>query len=552
MKSLLSISEKYAHNQKTKEAVLKKLFLSSLLIISFSLRALPFESQNISISGPSVHIKSAVKRVYKSKGNVVDMAVAAALVLSVVTPFYVSLGAGGFALVDMGDSVTALDFREMAPKSFHPDYYKDKSSVRGGSAVGVPGFTAGLWNLHQKYGKLAWRLLFKEAIELAEKGHPVGTEWARITKEMSILEYGMAQFFKRGDPYQAGDLFKQKKLAKALKLVRNKNVKGFYTGKVAQDVVDSVNNYGGSMTLEDLKNYKVRWLKPIEKDFMHYTVYSMPPPSSGGIVIASALDLIHQKQLSKQKLLSVNEIHLLSEIMSRAFRARSLIADPDFYSVPFDQILSVEYLKKMNDSISIKKAANLDPLKETTHFVVMDKEGRTVTMTLTLNLRYGSKVVTPKYGIVLNNQMDDFTTKPNQPNSFGLIQGQSNKVEPGKRPLSSTSPTIVKDGNKTILALGGSGGPRIISGVLQVLYRSLVNGLDIDQAIQFPRVHHQFLPRKTYVEKNRFSPDVLLMLSKRKHQIEETGHIGKIYGVQRDKILSSAFDHRGDGTAWGF
>ncbi len=497
-------------------------------------------------------MKDAVERIYKSKGNVVDMAVASALVLAVVTPFYVSLGAGGFALVDMGDDITALDFREMAPKAFHPDYYKDKSSVKGGSAVGVPGFVAGLWNLHQKYGKLSWRLLFKEAIELAEKGHPVGTEWAQITKGISILDYGMAQFFKRGDPYRVGDLFKQEKLAKALKLVQDKNIKGFYQGKVAEDLVHSVKNYGGSITFEDLKNYKVRWLKPIEKDFMHYTVYSMPPPSSGGIVIASALDLIHQKNLSKQKLLSVNELHLLSEIMSRAFRSRSLIADPDFYTTPTDKILSVEYLKKMNDSISIKKVKNLEPLKETTHFVIMDKDGKTVTMTLTLNLRYGSKVVTPNYGIVLNNQMDDFTTKPNQPNSFGLIQGQSNKVEAGKRPLSSTSPTVVKDGRKTIMALGGSGGPRIISGVLQVLYRSLVNGLDIDQAIQFPRIHHQFLPRKTYVEKNRFSPDLLLMLSKKKHQIEEAQYMGKIYGIRRNEVLSSAFDHRGDGVAWGF
>ena len=530
---------------------MKKLFFI-FFFIPFAITALPFESQNISISGPSVHMKDTVERIYKSKGNVVDMAVASALTLAVVTPFYVSLGAGGFALVDMGDSVEALDFREKAPASFHPDYYKDKSSVKGGSAVGVPGFVAGLWSLHQKYGKLSWRLLFKEAIKLAEKGYPVGAEWAQITQGISILDYGMAQFFKKGDPYKSGDIFKQKKLVKALKLVRDKNIKGFYQGRVAQDVVQSVNNYGGSMSLEDLKNYKVRWLKPIEKDFMYYTVYGMPPPSSGGIVLASALDLIHQKKLSKQKLLSVNEIHLLSEIMSRAFRSRSLIADPDFYGVPFDQILSVQYLKEMSGSISVKKVKNLKPLKETTHLVVMDKEGRTVTMTLTLNLRYGSKVVTPQYGIVLNNQMDDFTTKLNQPNSFGLIQGQGNKVEAGKRPLSSMSPTLIKDGNKTVMALGGSGGPRIISGVLQVLYRSLVNNLNIDQAIQFPRIHHQFLPRKTYVEKNRFSPDVLQMLSRKKHQIEEAKYVGKIYGIQRDEVLSSAFDHRGDGVAWGF
>ena len=266
---------------------------------------------------------------------------------------------------------------------------------------------------------------------------------------------------------------------------------------------------------------------------MGYTVYSMPPPSSGGIVLAGALDLIVQKQLFKEKLLSLNELHLLSEIMSRAFRARSLIADPDFHQTPYDQILSKSYLKKMRDSISKKSVRDLEPFKETTHLAVMDKEGRSVTMTLTLNLNYGSKVVTPRYGIVLNNQLDDFTTRPNQPNSFGLIQGKGNQVQGGKRPLSSMSPTLVKQQGQTVMALGASGGPRIISSVLQVLYRTLVNGLNIDQAVQFPRIHHQFLPRKTFVEKNRFSPNLLKMMSAKKHNIEEAERMGKVYGIHR-------------------
>ena len=518
------------------------------------LKALPFESRNISVSGPSPYLKPTVERIYKLGGNVVDIAVASAFTLTVVTPFYVSLGAGGFLLADLGEkNILALDFRETAPKELRPDYYKDKSSLQGGTAVGVPGFTAGMWSFHKKYGKLPWRLLFKEAIRLAEKGHIIHTEWASITKKVQILSYGMDMFFNQGKPYKVGETFKQKKVAKALKIIRDKNIKGFYKGKIAKSIVQQVKISGGSMTLDDLKNYQVRWLEPIKKDFMGYTVYSMPPPSSGGLVLSSALDLIAKKNLQDKKPLSSMELHLLSEIMSRSFRIRTLIADPDFHSVPEDKILSKDYLKKMARSISIKKTKNLEPLKETTHLVVMNNKGHTVSMTLTLNLNYGSKVVDSKYGIVLNNQMDDFTTKINQPNAFGLIQGEGNKVEGGKRPLSSMSPTIVKKNDQTILALGASGGPKIISAVLQTLYRTLVNKLNIDQAIQFPRIHHQFLPRKTYLEKNRFSPDLLKILSKKNHNIEEVKHLGKVYGIHKgeDEILRSAFDSRGDGAAWG-
>ena len=206
----------------------------------------------------------------------------------------------------------------------------------------------------------------------------------------------------------------------------------------------------------------------------------------------------------------------------------------------------------MGSSISPTKVQNLDPIKETTHLAVMDKNGNSVSMTLTLNLAYGSKTVSSGYGIVLNNQMDDFTTRLKEPNSFGLIQGQGNKVESLKRPLSSMSPTLVRQNGKTILAVGGSGGPRIITGVLQVLYRTLVNEFDIDRSIQYPRVHHQFLPRKTYIEKDRLSPEVLSALSRKGHKIEDVPYLGKTYGIFRDSSrLKSAYDHRGDGLAWG-
>ena len=519
-----------------------------------SLLALPFESKNFSVTGPSPYLQQTVKKIYKKGGNVVDMAVAGAFTLSVTTPFYVSLGAGGFALVDMGKGVQALDFREKAPQSVHAEYYTDKSSILGGSAVGVPGFVYGLWALHQKYGKIPWKELAEPAIFLAEKGYLVGGEWAQITKNITALDYGMEIFFKKDrKPYLPGEIIKQKKLAGALKKIRRNNIKAFYEGKTAQDIVSAVSKSGGSMTKEDLKNYRPRWLKPQQKNFMGHEVYVMPPPSSGSLVIFSALDLVLNKNLIQYPLLSVNELHLFSEIMSRSFRLRNLTGDPDFYKTSFEKLLSPDSIKKAGDSISIKRVENIEPIKETTHLAVMDRQGRAVTMTLTLNLQYGSKVVTPRYGIVLNNQMDDFTTITGKPNAFGLIQGRSNLVEPGKRPLSSMSPTLVRKNGNTVMVLGASGGPRIISGVLQTLYRVLAQRMDIDKAIQLPRVHHQFLPRVTYVEENRLSPDVLKMLSDKKHIIKEVKNLGKVYGIKREEnsILKAAFDSRGDGIAWG-
>ena len=250
-----------------------------LLFLPYFLQALPFESREFAVTGPSIYLQETAKRIHSKGGNVVDMAVAGAFTLAVVTPFYVSLGAGGFALVDMGDEVQALDFREMAPQKMHKDYYissadkKGKSSVLGGSAVGVPGFTMGMWELHKKYGKLPWKVLFKEAVRLSEKGYRVGTEWVKITKSISHLDYGMSAFFHKNRPYQAGELFKQKKLTSALRKVRDKNVKGFYEGRVAKDVVKAVVQYGGDMTLEDLKKYKTRWLKPVQKRI--YGLYSL-------------------------------------------------------------------------------------------------------------------------------------------------------------------------------------------------------------------------------------------------------------------------------------
>jgi gamma-glutamyltranspeptidase / glutathione hydrolase len=524
----------------------------------------PFEAQKFIASAPSPYAVETGKKIYRSGGNVVDAAVAMGLTLSVTTPYYAALGGGGFALIKSGAAdVTAIDFRETAPASTSPDFFKDKSSEDGGPAVGVPGFPAGLWALHKKFGKLPWKKLFDDAIKLADGGFQISGEWARVTSknQKRFDRNGMKYLFHKDESLKPGEILKQPQLGKALRLFRDQGEKGFYSGSVAADISTTVTKSGGVITTKDLKDYRVRWLQPLTGQLKGHTVYMMPPPSSSGIVTKTAIGIMEKSELEKQKFLSVNELHLMGEILARAFRGRALLGDPDFHKNPIHQLVAPEYIAEMTKTLSTDKATTLRPLtetdipesSETTHFSVLDNEGNAVALTVTLNGNYGSGLVSEKYGIALNNEMDDFTTKPGTPNQFGLIQGEGNKVEPGKRPLSSMSPTLVAKDGKVMMAIGAPGGPRIISAVLQVLYRSLVNGLDIDAAVQAPRVHHQVLPNVLYVDSSRFSPDVLEALRKKGHTVEESW-LAKVFAVRRNTSgwLEGAHDSRGEGATGGF
>ncbi len=529
--------------------------------------AISTEGSKMMISGPSPYAIRIGRDIAKRGGNVVDVAVGVGLTLAVTSPYYAALGGGGFALIKLGKEVEVLDFREVAPGLTGKDFYLEKAkdaSLKGGTAVGVPGFPAGLWALHQKYGKLKWSQLFPAPMRLARGGFDVSGEWAQKTSSTKdkFDAGGKKHFFKAdGTSYKPGETLKQPELYRALALFQKQNLRGFYSGPVADDLVAAVKASGGVLSHEDLKNYKVRWLKPLEVEFNKHKIYLMPPPSSGGLVLATALTLSEKMKLSETPPLSTNELHLMSEILSRSFRGRALLGDPDFAKNPIEFLLSEKYLTELAQSIDRKKAKSLSPLNEkkfvekpeTTHYSILDKDGNAVSLTVTLNENYGSGVVSPRYGIALNNEMDDFTTRPNEPNTYGLIQGQANLVEPGKRPLSSMSPTLVEKDGKIIMALGAPGGPRIITGVYHALYRSLISGWDMDQAIQAPRVHHQFLPNKVYVDKDRFSPEIIEGLKKRGHDVE-TGWQGKVYGVRLNAngILEAAFDSRGEGAAGGY
>lgn len=523
------------------------------------------------VTGPSELALKAALRVGREGGNPADVAVAYGLTLAVTHPYFGSLGGGGLALVNMDGKPVALDFREMAPAKTHPNYYlKDRpgknTSITGGAAVGIPGFPMGLWELHQKYGSMKWSRLFKEALHYSKKGFPASSEWYRVTKKEKVRfwEPGKKHLLKNDTVPLPGDLVVQKGLYSALKLLQKKGPKGFYEGNVAEDIVSSVTRSKGDISLEDLKNYKVYWRKPLHTKFEGKDIYLMPPPSSGGTVIKTALELVKKQNLKKYKLLSLNELHLLGEIMALSFRGRSLLGDPEQHKNPLDYIFSENYLNSLNKNISLWKTSKMKPLlgknipkesNQTTHFIVMNKEGQAVSLTVTLNGNYGSGVISEKYGIALNNEMDDFATRPGKPNMFGLIQGKGNEVNAGKRPLSSMSPTLVLDKNKkTVVALGAPGGPRIINGVFQSLYRTLVSGLNMEQAIYTPRLHHQFLPRTLFYEENRFSPYVLKGLKKRGHKLKTIHGVSVSYGVKvnSEGLLEGANDYRGEGSTGGF
>ena len=540
------------------------------LVYSGSLLAVPAEGTRIMISAPTQYAVDAGKAVSAKGGNLIDVAVAVGLTLAVTNPSNATLGGGGFALINMGQGVEVLDFREMAPGATSPDFYMKRekgASWTGGAAVGVPGVAAGYWAMHQRYGELPWAELFDTALQLAEQGVQVSGTMHRYAETQidRLNAAGENHFFKApGQPYAPGEFLRQPALGRVLEMLRDQGPDGFYRGAVAKDIANTVQAEDGVITESDLANYQVRWLEPLVTEYRGHKLYTMPPPSSGGAVIKSAFELFDRVAIDQYLPLSTDEIHVMAEVLNRSFRGRALLGDPDYHDNPFDEILSSQYLDKMAGSIVLEKSVQLKPLQdkqpddsnETTQFSILDAFGNAISLTITLNGSYGSGVVSKKYGIVLNNEMDDFTSRPNEPNTFGLIQGFGNRVQPGKRPLSSMSPTLIERDGKIVMTVGAAGGPRIISSVIQTIYRALVTGLDIDRAVQFPRVHHQFLPNKLYMDEFKFSPAVILGLRQRGHETveQQPGYLGLVMAVRlNDKnYLEAAFDNRSEGAVGGF
>jgi len=521
--------------------------------------------------------------ILKKGGNAVDAAIAVGLALAVVYPEAGNLGGGGFMLMRMNTGETrSIDYREMAPRAATRDVFVDRegklikgegSSTIGYRASGVPGTLAGFDLAFSKYGsgKIKWADLVEPARQLAANGYPLSYRLAELFKSykrnLSKYEESKRIFLNGGKFYGEGDIFRQPDLAQTLQRIESQGAREFYTGKTAQLIAADMKAHDGLITLDDLRSYQPRERTPLRGSYRGYEIITMPPPSSGGIVMLQVLNMLEGYDLRSMQYNSAAKYHVLTESMRRAFADRAeFMGDPDFAEVPVSTLTDKSYAAKRRSTIDKLKASPSSSIghgeivgkepTETTHFTVVDGEGNVVTNTYTINDLYGSAVTAKGTGVLLNDEMDDFAAQPGKPNMFGLIQGEKNAVQGGKRPLSSMTPTIVlkKDGSLWF-ALGARGGPRIITAVLQSVINVIDHDMDIQQAIDAPRVHHQWYPDEIVFEPFGMSPDTINILSGYGHKFaEKPSYIASATGIMigKDGVRLGAIDSRSDGAAIGY
>lgn len=521
--------------------------------------------------------------ILKKGGNAVDAAIAVGLALAVVYPEAGNIGGGGFMLIRKKDgSAFAVDYREMAPAAAHRDIFIDKdgklirgegSSTIGYRASGVPGTLAGFDLAFKKHGsgKVKWRDLVEPARRLAQDGYILSNRLANLLiaykNQLSKYPESSRVFLNNGNYFKEGDLFKQADLAQTLVRVRDQGAQEFYTGKTAQLIAADMKANGGLITLEDLKNYKAKERTPLRGTYRGHEILTMPPPSSGGIVMLQVLNMLESYDIKAMGYNSAAKYHLLAESMRRSFADRAeFMADPDFADVPVDELIDKKYAEKRRGTIDLTKASSSSEIghgavggtegSETTHFTVVDAEGNVVSNTYTINDLYGSQVTIKGTGVLFNDEMDDFAAQPGKANMFGLIQGERNAVQPMKRPLSSMTPTIVMRKNGTPwFALGARGGPRIITAVLQSVINVIDHDMNIQQAIDAPRVHQQWFPDEILYEPYGMSPDTLKVLQSYGHKFApRPGNIASATGIMiaEDGVRLGAIDSRSDGAAIGY
>lgn len=478
--------------------------------------------------------------VLKDGGNAVDAAVAVGYALAVVYPAAGNLGGGGFMTIQLADGrKTFLDFREKAPLAATANMYLDKDGnvVKGAStvghlAVGVPGTVAGLEAAREKYGTMKREPLLAPAIRLAHDGFTldqgdVDLLWT-ATDAFKQDPATAAIFLNRGEPFQPGQKLVQKDLAATLKAVSDRGPDGFYKGAVGAAIVASSQAGKGILTQADLDQYRPRELAPIECDYRGFHVVSAPPPSSGGVVICEVLNVLEGYPLKDWGFRSAQAVHVQIEAMRHAYVDRnSYLGDPDFVKNPLDRLLSKDYAAKLRAAIDPAKAGDSRAIKpgvpphegsNTTHYSIVDRWGNAVSVTYTLNDWFGAKVTAAKTGVLLNNEMDDFTVKVGVPNLYGLVQGEANAIAPGKRPLSSMSPTIVTKDGQPVMVVGTPGGSRIITAVLHTIVNVIDYGMTVQEAVDAPRFHQQWLPAPTNLERFALSPDTQKILEGMGHQ----------------------------------
>lgn len=508
--------------------------------------------------------------VLKSGGNAVDAAVAVALALAVTYPVAGNIGGGGFMLVRFaGGRSTFIDFRERAPGKSSRDMYLDaqgkltRDSIDGWRASGVPGTVRGLELAHKKYGSKPWKDLVEPAVRLARDGFsvPYGLSETLAGGRARFARYPASkEIF--GKPYETGDTFVQPDLARTLeRIARDPN--DFYEGETARRLAEAMAANGGLITLEDLKAYKAIERQPLSGRYKGYEITTAPPPSSGGIGVLQMLGVLEGSAYEKPGYGAAATIHYLVEAMRRYYADRSeYLGDPDHTEVPVRSLLNPEYIRKLRQSIDPQRASSSDAIRpgalnafessETTHFSIVDTAGNAVSLTYTLNGGHGSGVTAPGLGFLLNNEMDDFAARPGSPNMFGLVQGEANAIKPGKRPLSSMTPTIITKDGKLFMVVGGPGGGRIITSVLQTILNVIDFGMNVQDAVDAPRFHHQWKPDRITMERG-FSPDTVALLRQRGHEVEVANAVARIFAiVVNGGWLQGAADGRSYGKAAGF
>ncbi|TCK08241.1 gamma-glutamyltransferase [Marinobacterium mangrovicola] len=518
-------------------------------------RSVPVEARNGMVVTSHYLATDEALRVLEEGGNAIDAAVTAAFALAVTQPRSGNIGGGGFMLVSSEESgeVNAIDYRETAPAAASRDMYLDENgevvtdrSRFTHKAAGVPGTVAGLALALDKYGTISLKEALAPAIKLADEGFVIPPRFAQgiesQAERLKQFESSRTVFFKQdGSLYQAGELFVQKDLAATLKRIAEQGVKGFYEGETADLIVAEMQRGGGLTTHEDLKNYQPVIRKPVHGNYRGYDIYSMSPPSSGGTHIVQILNILEGFPISDSGLNSAKTIHLMAEAMKRAYADRSeYLGDTDFVDVPLKGLTSTDYAASLRQQIDPEQATPSVEIKpgnpapyesnETTHFSIVDKYGNAVSNTYTINFSYGSHIVVDGAGFLLNNEMDDFSAKPGVPNAYGLIGGEANKIEPNKRMLSSMSPTIVKKEGKNFIVTGSPGGSRIITTTLQVLMNVIDHNLNIQAAVNAPRIHHQWVPDEIRIEQG-ISPDTIKLLEGMGHTVVQKTAMGAIQSI---------------------
>ncbi|MFJ4067998.1 gamma-glutamyltransferase [Pseudomonas sp. NPDC089996] len=520
------------------------------------------------VAAPDQYGAQVAADILKKGGNAVDAAVATAFTLAVTYPEAGNIGGGGFMTLFVDGRPYFLDYREVAPKAATRNMYLDDKgevienlSLVGVRAAGVPGTVMGLWEAHQKFGKLPWSELLTPAIGYAKNGFKVAEKQYQYRNDAQGMFKTATNFNDYFGNMKVGELFKQPEMAQTLERIADKGVSEFYQGKTADLLVAQMQADKGLITKEDLKDYKAVWREPIAISWRGNVVYTAPPPSSGGVALAQLLGIKEDRAADFKGVAhnSAQYIHLLSEIEKRVFADRAdYLGDPAFTKVPVDQLVAKDYLAKRAAQVNPKAISETDKVKpglephQTTHFSIVDKQGNAVSNTYTLNLDYGSGVVVKGAGFLLNDEMDDFSAKPGAANAFGVVGGDANAIEPGKRMLSSMSPSLMTRDGKVELVIGTPGGSRIFTSIFQVMNNLYDYSMPLEKAVAAQRVHHQLLPKDT-IYFDSYAPltgPVADELKKMGYVLEDQGwEMGDIQAIRVNGAqLETASDPRGRGV----